>query len=163
MLKYICFILLNAFVCSHISSFGQSIVRSSINCLGSSISDNGVILRQTIGQSSNTSVFNYDGLVLRQGFQQPLYSKQNSTLVTPVRFTLYPNPAAGKTLLALDGDIASYAIAIYNINGIEVIRLNDQVQMTQWLDLNNLIPGIYIVTITANKKIGSQKLIIKYQ
>jgi hypothetical protein len=160
MLKYIFFILLNAFACSHINSFGQSIVRSSINSLGSSSSENGIIIRQTLGQSSNTMVFNYDGLVLRQGFQQPLYSKQNSILIAPVKFTLSPNPTSGKTFLEVQGDISSFNISVTNISGITQIRINNQTNMRQWLDLNSLIPGIYIVTITTDKRIGSQKLIL---
>jgi hypothetical protein len=160
--KHLFIILLNAFIFSQINLFGQSIVRSSINSLGSSSSENGIIIRQTLGQASNTLVFDNGGLILRQGFQQPLYPRQEIALVTPVKFTLYPNPAAGKTLLALEGDISSYDISLFNINGIEVIRIDDQTQMTQWLDLNNLMPGIYIVTITTNRKFGSQKLIIKY-
>lgn len=162
MLKYIYFIIINIIICSPAGLFGQSIIRSSINCLGSTFMEDGLIIRQTLGQSSNTSVFNYSGLVLRQGFQQPLYSRQNSTLIAPVKFTLSPNPASGKTLLEVQGDISSYGITIYNINGIVVIRLNDQAQMAKWLDLSNLIPGVYIVTITTNKKIGSQKLIINH-
>lgn len=123
--------------------------------------ENGLIIRQTLGQSSNTSVFNYSGLVLRQGFQQPLYSRQDIALITPVKFKLYPNPAVRETFLAIEGDIFSYDIIIYNINGTVAIRINDQAQMTKWLDLSNLLPGVYIVTVATNKKIGSQKLIIK--
>lgn len=124
--------------------------------------DNGLIIRQTLGQSSNTSVFNYGGLVLRQGFQQPLYSRQNITLINPVKFTLYPNPAAVETYLSVEGDISSYDITIFYINGTVAIRINDQTQMMKRLDLSNLMPGLYIVTLTADKKTGSQKLIIKY-
>jgi hypothetical protein len=70
------------------ASFGQIIVRSSLSCLGSTVSDKGFILRQTIGQASNTNVLNNEGLGLRQGFQQPIASYNSLKAVLPIWYCL---------------------------------------------------------------------------
>jgi hypothetical protein len=146
----------------HSNSFGQSIVRSSLSSLGMSYSNEGIIIRQTIGQSSNTAVISTGAFVLRQGFQQPVSSRKLELIISPIEFSLSPNPAHEKTLLKIQGEISSYSIIISNINGIRVFMRNDQVLLLNWLDLNSLLPGIYIVTIVGDKRFGSQKLIISY-
>lgn len=159
-LKYLTILSLNIIIINQINSFGQSVVRSSLSCLGSTFSKDGFILRQTIGQSSNTFVFNNGGLVLIQGFQQPIYQPNMSHITTSIEFTLSPNPADEKSLLKFQEQISSYTITISNINGRVLTRIDDQTLSAKWLDLKNFMPGIYIVTVISNKNIGSKKLII---
>lgn len=142
------------------NSFSQSIVRSSLSCLGSTSSGEGFILRQTIGQSSNTVVVNNSELVLRQGFQQPISFQLIYDILIPIEFTLSPNPAKEKTLLQINEQISTFNIIISNLNGTPIIRIPGQNLLDTWLDLRNFSSGIYIITIISDKKTGSKKLIV---
>jgi hypothetical protein len=144
------------------ASFGQIIVRSSLSCLGSTVSDKGFILRQTIGQASNTNVLNNEGLGLRQGFQQPIASYNSLKAVLPIDFTLYPNPADDMVLLKFQEEISKCTISVRDINGILLSELKVETLHEEWLDLKNFMPGIYIITVNINKSIGSKKLIITH-
>lgn len=141
-------------------SAGQTIVRSSLSCLGSSVSQKGFIFRQTIGQSSNTYIFNKEGLVLRQGFQQSVTSYSPLEAIVPVDFTLYPNPAVDKTLLEFPEVKSRSTIFVRDINGNLLSELKVESLTAQWLDLKNFKPGIYIITVISGNNKGSKKLII---
>ncbi len=83
-MKYLYFTIL-IFLMGSISIQAQKIVRQSINAFGNSRSTNGLLIRQTSGQESNTTTITGETIVLRQGFQQPLknvpskiYNKENT-------------------------------------------------------------------------------------
>jgi len=162
MIKLLKILLLQLIVICHNISYGQSLVRSSLSSIGSTYSDDGFILRQTIAQPSNTLVGSNGGFVLRQGFQQPLNSRIIPNSNTTIDFSLYPNPAYEKTLLEFKEEIQPYSVTISNINGRVLTKLNDQKLMSNWLDLKNLTPGIYFVTVVSERKTGSKKLIVKH-
>jgi hypothetical protein len=143
-------------------SYGQIIVRSSLSCLGSTVSDKGFIVRQTIGQASNTSILNKEGLVLRQGFQQPLVPKYYLKKVLPVDFALYPNPADYKVLIKFQEEISGCTIYLRDIKGVLLSELKFETMREEWLDIKSIIPGIYIITVDTGTGIGSKKLIIKH-
>jgi Secretion system C-terminal sorting domain len=161
-LKYLIVLSLYLILINSVSTQGQSIIRSSINCLGSTYTSGGLILRQTTGQASSTMVFNNGDLLLRQGFQQPIALQEDSYLNIPLKFTLSPNPAGEKSLLEFSEDISPYTIIISNINGMVMSRINNQTLQFKWLNLENYLPGIYVVTILSGRRIGSKKLIKTY-
>lgn len=152
-------VLLQILVISQLTS-GQTIVRSSLSCLGSTITDNGLILRQTMGQPSNTNVLRMEGMILRQGFQQPVVSKNHVSENRPVDFTLSPNPAKDITLLSFKEEISRCIISIRDINGSTLFKYSDEYLYNKWLDLNDIMPGIYIVTVVSGNRRSSKKLII---
>ncbi|MFZ0280307.1 MAG: T9SS type A sorting domain-containing protein [Bacteroidales bacterium] len=157
--KYLKILFLQLMIFSQ-ASFGQAIVRYSLSCLGSTVSDDGFILRQTIGQSSNTYMFNKEGLVLRQGFQQPIASYNYIKAMLPIDFTLSPNPADDMVMIKFQEEISKCTISIRDINGILITELKVESLQAKLLDLKNLIPGIYIITVISDNSIGSKKLII---
>ncbi len=159
--KYLKIVFLQIMILSQ-ASLGQTIVRSSLSCLGSTVSDEGFILRQTIGQSSNTYMFNKEGLVLRQGFQQPITSYNYLKAILPVEFTLSPNPANDRVLLKFQEEISKCTIYMKDINGILISEFKAESLQTRWLDLKNLIPGIYIITVNSDNSTGSKKLIVTH-
>jgi len=153
-------------ICSFLSGgqdlFAQTIVRYSLSCLGSTVSDEGVIFRQTIGQSSNTFVFSKEGLVLRQGFQQPITSYNSLKALPQIDFTLSPNPADEMVLLQFQEEISKCTISMRDINGILLSELKVESLHDKRLDLKNYLPGIYIITVISDKGIGSKRLIITH-
>lgn len=139
---------------------GQTIVRSTLSCLGSTITDNGLILRQTMGQPSNTDVLRMGGMILRQGFQQPVVSKNRVSEIKPVDFTISPNPAADNTLLSFTEVISGCSITVRDFYGSIFLKCVEQTLYDKWLDLSGIVPGIYIVTVVSENRRSSKKLII---
>jgi len=152
-------VLLSLLVISQLTT-GQTIIRSSLSSLGSTITDNGIILLQTMGQPSNTDVLRMEGMELRQGFQQPVVSKNHVSGHKPVDFTLSPNPAKDITLLRFNKEISGCAIYIRDINGSTICKYSTDILCEKWLDLSGIWPGIYIVTVICKNGYGSKKLII---
>jgi len=117
------------------------------------MSKDGCFVRQTIGQSSNTEIFNNSGFLLRQGFQQPILLGENPGIERTIDFRLSPNPARFKTQIEFNERINSYTIIISNINGETLEVLKEQTSISNWIELKNYKPGVYIITIvTRNYK-----------
>ncbi len=139
---------------------GQTIVRSSLSCLGSTITGNGLILLQTIGQPSGTDVLRMEGMELRQGFQQPVAANNNFRDARQFDFTLSPNPAKYFTQLGLKEEISGCMVYIRDIYGTTFYEDRKDILYEKWLDLSGIRPGIYIVTVICKNGYGSKKLII---
>lgn len=161
MSKYLKILLFHLIVCGQIAN-SQSIVRSSLSSLGSTVTSNGLMVRQTVGQSSNTLLFNKGGFELRQGFQQPRASFHPIIETLPINFSLSPNPASDRTLLELKEEYFQYTITIRNINGIILAEFKDESSQSKWLEFHSNVSGVYIITITCGNRIGFKKLIITH-
>jgi hypothetical protein len=150
-----------AFISStHLS--GQTVMRSSMGCIGATYTENGLILRQTIGQSSNTTVISNGEFVIRQGFQQPITTVNSPEANIPVDFTLYPNPAHHYTSIVFKEQVNPYSIIIRNINGAVLAKFDNQTLQSRELILEDYMSGVYIVTIVSNERIGIRKLVVRH-
>lgn len=141
-------------------TFGQQLIRSSIGCLGSTYTENGVIIRQTVGQSSNTAVFSNGSVRLNQGFQQPLYSIFANEVNEPIDFDIYPNPSNGQSLLKINSKLDSYTVKIHDAQGKILIIMPEQSLPATWLQMQEYKPGSYFITVTSRERIGSKSLIL---
>lgn len=159
--KYLKIILLQLVIITQVT-YSQSIIRSSLSCLGSTISENGYLIRQTIGQSSSTGVFNNEELFLRQGFQQPISSYNSLRALLPIDFTLSPNPAADKTLLEFKEEIPQYSMTVRNTSGIILLEFKDKSLQSRWLDFKNYPAGIYLITVTSDNRLAYKKLVVTH-
>lgn len=139
---------------------GQSLLRSSISCFGSTFSENGIIVRQTVGQSSNTTVIKFGVLELRQGFQQPLSIGKVNSIIPYLDFSLSPNPARDYVDIKISEIQSVYTISIFDMNGSLLYNADKQVLLLNRLDLTKLIPGFYIVKVSGQDGFGTKKLII---
>lgn len=140
----------------------QSLIRSSINSFGGSTSYNNILLRQSVGQSSNTGNIS-NSQTLRQGFQQPLYGNTPYTQsnTSSISIKLFPNPASTATQLIVEGNLKSYDIVITSLNG-SLITKTHTTQLTNIIDCNSLLQGTYIVSVINNSTIlSSIKLVIQ--
>ncbi len=97
--------------------FSQSIIRQSINSWGGTGYDNGYYLKQTAGQSSNTTIINGDKKIVRQGFQQPQNGLSISATCNSCNISLFPNPLITKSVLKISLNTKSYDIRIYDLFG----------------------------------------------
>ncbi|MBI5540766.1 MAG: T9SS type A sorting domain-containing protein [Bacteroidia bacterium] len=138
---------------------GQSIIRSSINCFGNSISVDNILFRQSAGQPSNTDYF-VNGQLLRQGFQQPINLTVQSFTKNNISIVLYPNPATTETKLIINGNLSNYEIVISAITGKDLMKIQSDKSENN-INCSTLPIGLYIVSIVkGNELYAATKLII---
>jgi len=83
------------------SSQAQSIVRSTLGSVGGSMSNEQMLIQQTIGQSAAISfVERPDGSSIRQGFHQPYYSVRSDK--DDLEALVFPNPSQGLFEVVVD-------------------------------------------------------------
>ena len=140
----------------------QGIKRSTICSFGSSSVINGQILRQSVGQPSNTTTSSVPNLTLRQGFQQPLNNSGQSKAVSECNISVYPNPSKADKISFLTDSLpdSKLKISVFNTHGATVYSFNSLVTQNS-MDLSFLAPGLYTVFAkNSNAKTCSTKLII---
>lgn len=125
--------------------FAQRIARASLSSFGNTTNSSGTVFRQTIGQSSNTSVFSSDKTVLRQGFQQPLTSNKGAT---QKECTLYlnPNPANDMVTIQVKEHINNNQISVFNMMGELIFGTNINTPYYH-LNVSNFTNGMYMVNV----------------
>lgn len=141
-------------------SSAQSLERQSLSSMGASMCSDGIILRQTVGQSSNTYLFIGNGAMLRQGFQQPFFVFDYVDGNEHIDFTVFPNPTDGQITIALAEPIVSYNIRIESLMGSLVKKTDNQTFMVNEIDLYGLLPGIYFITIQSGGRVGTKKIVL---
>jgi len=140
----------------------QTITRSTLGCLGgTNFSIDGVSLKQTVGQPSNTQIFRSDGSVLSQGFQQNNVSSLFLSPLNEIEFLLSPNPASDRTVLTIKEYNDMYSLSIKNLQGNTVYIKSGLKQKEFEINTSNLPIGLYIVTVITEITSSSQKLIIQ--
>ena len=152
-------IILQLFIFCQLTN-GQTIVRSSFSCLGSTFTENGLILLQTMGQPSGTDVLRMGGMELRQGFQQPVSAWNPVKELNPVDFTISPNPAKDFTLISFKEEISGCVVYIRDINGSLLSKYSTDILYEKRVDLSGIKPGIYFVTIGFPNGHSTKKLIV---
>ncbi len=152
MKKYILLFLFNVLICFFYTSlFAQQIIRQSIGSIGSVYSENGFLLRQTIGQPSNTEIFTSDdNYTLRQGFQQPLSSVSVRAISTPCLSSIYPNPARDYFMFdGIDASNQSY-IELIDMYGKNVLSEKISESTSKQIFIQHLPAGMYLISYSNN-------------
>lgn len=144
------------------NSFAQKIVRQSFSCLGTNEITEGILLRQTIGQPSNTTITSNENGVLRQGFQQALSANSANFLPQDiVEISIYPNPAVDQFNLSINGTIGSYKVRVTDVIGRLVINSTVLESNKASFLCDKWVTGVYFVSIISDKKTIAIKKIIK--
>ncbi|WP_350289894.1 T9SS type A sorting domain-containing protein [uncultured Croceitalea sp.] len=73
-------------------------------------------------------------------------------------FKMYPNPAYGEEIYITTSSNDKKTIKVYDVFG-EIV-LVDRIS-TNTLDISRLVPGVYVLQVTENKKTMTRKLVIK--
>lgn len=73
-------------------------------------------------------------------------------------FKMYPNPAYGDEVYITTASNNSKQINVYDVFGEVVLttRIN-----TNTLDISRLVPGVYVLQVTEDKKTMTRKLVVK--
>jgi hypothetical protein len=124
----------------------QQLLRSSIGCMGSSQTVEGVLIRQTVGQSGLTTVERAEGMVLSQGFQQPLFRPPLEATKNRIQIEslLYPNPNGGIFKALVMGEEAwIYDYSLSDGQGRIFKKGQIQSQQAQWVTCELCLAGVY--------------------
>ncbi|GMN09852.1 hypothetical protein MTsPCn9_18950 [Croceitalea sp. MTPC9] len=73
-------------------------------------------------------------------------------------FKMYPNPAYGEEVYITTTSNGNKSIKIYDVFG-EIV-LVDKIS-TNTLDISRLVPGVYVLQVTEDKKTMTRKLVVK--
>ena len=141
--------------------FSQSIIRQSINSWGNTGYNDDYYLKQTAGQSSNTTVINGDNTKIRQGFQQPLISISHIANCTLCNLSLSPNPLSTQSTLKVPLNTISYNIRIFDMIGKLVWMRQNLTSEKITLDAKDFQPNAYTIIVKyKDGSICSIKLIV---
>ncbi len=142
------YLLLCLFFIALTSLNAQRLERQSLSILGSTQYADGVVLRQTMGQPSNTTTVNAQGSVLRQGFQQPFSSNGVSTLAShQVSLLAYPNPASHNFTIQIEGEAEDYFMQIRDVKGIVLTNAYIKSGETNYVDCRDWVSGTYVISL----------------
>jgi len=142
---------------------GQSVKRQSVSSYGPS--GPGIpALEQTAGQPFGTLACGEITTPLRQGFQQPLWSK-NVTMQPGIpdelHLSLHPNPSEGPVQLNIAEEPEYMEIKVLDCNGRQVLSKDGPWPGSLNFNCSQWAEGVYFIIVTdRNKRIGTSKLII---
>ena len=94
------------------------------------------------------------------GAHESVCAVSSTTNFNEVSFNMFPNPTTG--LVTIEAEENMYALSVYNLIGQNVKSETYDGYGVTSLDVRNMTPGIYTVSLTfADNKVSIQKLIIK--
>lgn len=144
-----------------IAASSQIILDRSVIAMGGGYFENKEMkLSFTVGDYFTETVSNNSDLILTQGFQQPDGKVSTSIKLpdnTQVILSVFPNPVMSKLNIQYFGEQnMDIKIEVYDVLGKSVVVRNEQSnagqQMQYAIDLQSLMPGIYIVKISNTQK-----------
>lgn len=91
-------------------------------------------------------------------YGQELVSVNSEPVQELKGFKMYPNPAYGEEVYITTASNGTKLIKVYDVFG-EVV-LTDRIT-TNTLDISRLVPGVYVLQVTEDKKTMTRKLVVK--
>lgn len=142
-------------ICVNFTS-AQTITRSTIGSLGSSASNDGISIQQTVGQPALVNSVNVNETGLRQGFHQPItfIEEQNDLNVN-----LYPNPNQGDfSFIVNEVSDASISYLLFDQQGKLLFQNTALSNALTPVSIQNPSPGMYHLKVTSGLKTSSFKI-----
>ena len=150
-------ILLLIFSTTSLTVIAQEVIRENIGSNGTSRTINNIYFNQSIGQKSAIyGTVTNNNIVLRQGFQQPVFRVEQNNLknITELDLVVYPNPFRYDISVKFDQQpIEKVQVSILDKSGriIKNLSFNPQIEIT--IPCRELARGSYVLNIiTSNKK-----------
>ena len=146
MIKYIFVFLFFVF-----NAHGQKLHHQMMSAQGSrKILKSGVIINQTVGQTSVVGNFRKDNLIIKQGYQQMAYYG-NGLLIVPERITTlaYPNPMSSHINFRFSSAIKGFIkVSFFDLAG-RLVFYQEKKSVENVLTVDNvyLAEGKYLVKL----------------
>ena len=144
-------------------SISQEIIRENIGSTGTTNKIENIHFRQSIGQSSaSTGVVYNNGIILRQGFQQPILqiNKIKPLNGEELDVLVYPNPFRSDINITFPKiPSGKVHISIYDVKG-KIIKNIDYLSLKELkIPLQDLAKGSYLLNINNSNKNYNANLI----
>lgn len=118
------------------------------------------LIQQSIGQSGVIGPNKNNGLLLRQGFIQPIEGTNISSSLDELQVIVTPNPFSRYITISFAEKISDEIyIIIYTISGNTIHTQKYSTTQKINLNLSSLIPELYILRIYSDTKYYTTKLI----
>ncbi len=134
----------------------QTLTRSVIGSFGSSASNDGITLQQSVGQPALVNHVNVEGTGLRQGFQQPIMfiEEQNELNVL-----LYPNPNQGEFSFIVNEDTEiKLQYQLFDQQGKLIFQGQTEANLLTPISIQQPSPGMYHLKVSDETKNSSFKV-----
>ena len=89
---------------------------------------------------------------------QKLVTVNDDRTVEVKGFKMYPNPAYGEVVHITTATNGNKKIKIFDVFGEAILHEN---LTTNTLNISKLVPGVYVLQVTENKKTMTRKLVVK--
>ena len=143
------------------NAISQKIIRQSLSCLGASNFSNNFFLQQTIGQSSNTTVFYNEKSCVRQGFLQSSNETARDFSNPSVDIAVYPNPSHDNFTIRIRGNDNTYILFVTDVLGKNIFISEISENHEQIINSREWGKGVYFISIYFGEKLKASKKIIK--
>jgi hypothetical protein len=139
------------------SQFAQELISSS----GESIKNSDVQVDYSIGEIM-IDTYSGDEIIITQGLHQPVITITDITdnKIKNMDIKLYPNPTSSILNIELNDIQKEKYYSLTDING-KLLFKDKILNMTESLDISNLLSGVYILKLTTNAQIIKSYKIIK--
>ncbi len=91
-------------------------------------------------------------------FGQELVSVNDAKPLEVKGFKMYPNPAYGEEVYITTASNGNKQVQVFDVFGEVVLR--DKIA-TNTLNISKLVPGVYVLQVTEDKKTMTRKLVVK--
>jgi hypothetical protein len=91
-------------------------------------------------------------------FGQELVSVNDAKTIEVKGFKMYPNPAYGDEVYITTERNGAKEIQVFDVFGDVVLRDNIT---TNTLNISRLVPGVYVLQVTEQKRTMTRKLVVK--
>ena len=137
----------------------QTLQRQSISSAGSTMSANGNIVRQTIGQSYGTTSYYSNEIRYNPGFQQPVFRVE--TISSSISASVFPNPTSKQVTIETSIVIENAIVKIIDMNGKLLLNETTVKLKNYTINCSDWADGVYFITLSDSRhNLYSSKLII---
>ena len=140
----------------------QIMMRSTIGAIGGSLSNDKMVIQQTVGQPSAISyVQKEDGAAFRQGFHQPHISYHTET--NELNALIFPNPNNGLfSFKTEDSTNAPLSYEIFDQSGKIILTGIGKSNEVVPVEIPNPSSGIYHLILSQESKTSSFKISVNH-
>lgn len=156
------FLFLLAFTFIVYTTEAQTIIRSSINCVGSANTNESLHVQQSTGQPHGTKSFYSNKIESRPGFIQP-----SQIWVEQIRNTfelemnVYPNPSTSQVFFKLNENLEDVVLSVVDQKGKMIFQEEIQSLRDYTLNCNDWMNGYYFIHIKDEAGNSYQSKLIK--
>jgi hypothetical protein len=156
-MKYLYLLFITTISFTSVSS--QNIIRTTVGSLGTSLTNETLVIQQTVGQPSAISFATAEnGACIRQGFHHPFYFIRETGELS---VTVYPNPNNGDFSFQVGlGEDQQFNYHIINAEGKTILTKTGKGNQLVEVSLDNPANGMYYLKVENRNQKTTFKILV---